>query len=138
MILLLDIGSSKTASCILEWKPEHKKYEIHQLQQQKTFGFETGVMVDQEALVYGLNQIIESYQKNWGPCKKTMISFSGSHLKSHLLNTNVIIEGETIVLKDIEKALEFYPNFPNDQEVIQVIPLAYWVDQQTKVLLRVK
>jgi cell division protein FtsA len=62
-----------------------------------------------------------------------MISFSGSHLKSHLLNTNVIIEGETIVLKDIEKALEFYPNFPNDQEVIQVIPLAYWVDQQTKV-----
>jgi cell division protein FtsA len=139
-ISAIDIGSSKTAVVIAQYRLDETFSKLHVIgvSSVKSRGIRKGQIVNIEEAVSCINEAVESAERMAGyNIPKAWLSVGGSHIGSQNSHGIVAVsnpQGE-ITQEDARRVLEAARavSLPSSSEIIHVLPRQYTVDSQEGV-----
>ncbi len=140
VISSIDIGSSKTAVLIAQYRDDESTSKIHIVgaASAKSKGVRKGQIVNIEEAVTSINEAVEAAERMAGyNISKAWVSVGGAHISSQNSHGVVAVaqpQGE-ITAEDSRRVLEAARavSLPVSSEIIHVLPREYTVDNQEGV-----
>jgi len=135
LIVGLDIGTSKTMVIVAEMSPEHE-LRIIGFGMQPSRGLKKGAVVNIETTMASIQRALEEAEL-MANChiSEVYTGIAGSHIRSQNSSGTVAIKEKEVAQGDIDRALETARAIPipNDQQILQILPQEFQVDDQDDV-----
>jgi cell division protein FtsA len=135
LIVGLDIGTSKIAAIVAEFKPDGS-FEIIGMGQHPSRGLKKGVVVNIETTVNAIQRALEEAEL-MADCKirEVYTGIAGSHIRSFNSQGMVAVKDKEVAQPDIERVIDTARavQIPNDQQILHVLNQEFIIDGQEDV-----
>ncbi len=135
IIVGLDVGTSKVAVAVAEFRPDGP-FEVIGLGQSASEGLRRGVVVNIEATVQSIRRALEEAEL-MGGCRigDVYTGIAGSHIRSVNSSGMVPIKDREVSAADVARVIETARavNIPTDQQVLHVLTQEFIVDGQEDI-----
>jgi cell division protein FtsA len=135
LIVGLDVGTSKVAALVAELRPDGR-LEVIGLATQPSSGLKKGVVVNIEATVDAISQVIQEVEL-MADCKirDVYTGIAGSHIRSFNSNGMVAIKDKEVTPLDVERVIEVARAMPipADQQILHILTQEFIIDGQDGV-----